>query len=92
MSSNPSSLSLYNLSIEGLQIRELLEASEGELTPEIIERVKEMAARRLTQDEIALEIGASRSGIQRWMRINGIPAMTPVEARVTRAARMQESG
>ena len=39
MSSNPSSLSLYNLSIEGLQIRELLEASEGELTPEIIERI-----------------------------------------------------
>ena len=35
----PSSLSLYNLSVEGLLIREIIESMEGEITPEIEERL-----------------------------------------------------
>ena len=39
MSANPSNLSLYDLSLEGLLIRDLLLDSEGELTPELEQRL-----------------------------------------------------
>lgn len=42
MSDAPSSMSLYNLSVEGLLIKEILEASEGELTPETEARLDEL--------------------------------------------------
>ena len=42
MSPENSSLSLYNLSVEGLLIKEILEASEGELTPETEARLDEL--------------------------------------------------
>ena len=35
-------MSLYNLSVEGLLIKEILEASEGELTPETEARLDEL--------------------------------------------------
>jgi hypothetical protein len=40
MSQNPSKITLYDLSLEGVQITDILEANEGELTPELEDRLQ----------------------------------------------------
>jgi hypothetical protein len=69
----PSKLSLYDISLEGMQIADILEASEGELTPEVEERLDAlmqagperieaaaMVVRNLEASDVACKVEAQR--------------------------------